>query len=425
MTTGLYQTHQERSYWEKFSDVTFFIWIVCIFFDERSAVGRLSLAIFMGIVVLFIFFKAADIKKEFNYPSAVNLFFLSYFAFYAYNYWRIYINGIILSFNVAAPMLKTIGINGIFLYLVYKYCVMKNNMEQVLRIYVYAELISIATVIVQSGNSIFSGRLGGAVEVNANSIALAAITCLIIILYSNSKKRSILNLLLIAAYVGIIMLTGSRKGLLGMAMGIFMHFGMDKGYKRIINILLVILSLFVVYLLVMNVDFLYDIAGHRLEALFSYFKGERFNEASLASRGNYTHLGWKYIGKRIWTGYGLDCFRMLKGAYGTYSHNNYLELMFGCGLIGTLLYYLGYLYILFGHLKLYFKHKIMDAKPYIILMVIQIFLEYAIVTYFERTGILVVVLSLAAMQLLKSKIDVDKEIEENAKGAKKVDKKSI
>ena len=425
MTTDLYTTQKQKSGWESLADVAFFTWLVTAFFSERSSIGRLSLLFFMGSVALFIFFKAADIKKINNLPSAVNMYFEAYVVFYIYNFWRIHINGIIMNYILAADMLKTVGINGIFLYFVYKYCVMKNDMEKILRVYVIAQMISIAVVIIRSGGGILTGRLGSESGVSANVIALVSINCIVIILHRMSKKSSMMNVFLILFYMAVILLTGSRKGLIGMAMGFFLYFSMDKGYKKIRNILFAIIIVVISYLLIMNVDFLYDIAGHRVEALFSYFKGESFNEASLSSRDDYTQLGWKYVGKRLWSGYGLDCFRLLKGAYGTYSHNNYLELMFGCGLIGTVLYYVGYVYVLFGHLKLYFIHKLNDVKPYIVIMVVQMFLEYANVTYFERTSIIFVVISLGALQLLKSKINITEGKDKDAKNIKEIDEKSV
>lgn len=404
MTTDLYTTQKQKSGWESLADVAFFMWIVTAFFNERSAIGRLGLLFFMGSVALFIFFKAADIKKINNIPSAVNMYFVTYFLFFCYNYWRIYINGIIISYITASDMLKTIGINGIFLYFVYKYCVMKNDMEKILRVYVIAQMISILIVIVQSGGSLFSGRLGDAAEINANTIALVTINCIVILLYLNTKKSNTMNIFLILLGLGVIMLTGSRKGLIGMSMGFFLYFGMDKGVKKIRNIFFAIVIVVIAYLLIMNIEPLYDIAGHRVEALLSYFKGESYNEGSLDSRDKIAVIGWKYVARNPIFGYGIGCFGLMKGTHGLYSHNNYLELMFGCGIIGTALYYLGYLYILFGHLKLYIKHKIMDSKPYIVLMITRMFLEYAYVSYFERTSILFVVISLAALQISKSKI---------------------
>jgi len=49
-------------------------------------------------------------------------------------------------------------------------------------------------------------------------------------------------------------------------------------------------------------------------------------------------------------GIGLDQYRVIS-VYGTYSHNNYVELLVNLGLIGLLLYYSIHLFILFSCLK--------------------------------------------------------------------------
>ena len=305
---------------------------------------------------------------------------------------------------VADAMFDTLCLNFIFIYCVYKYCVLKKKMDGILNIYVIANMIIMAIIIAVSGKEILSGRLGGAMDINANVVALAMINCLVIAMHKNAKEKKAVNTIIMIICVGSILLTGSRKGLVGMALALVLYQVMDKGWKKYKNLFIVAVVMVFAYFLIMNVEQLYDIAGHRVEALLSYFKGEKFNEASLETRDRIAGVGWKYVWKSPWFGYGLNNFGILRGTYGLYSHNNYLELMFGCGIIGTSLYYLGYLYVLFGHLKLYLKHKVVDSKLYVILLVIQMFLEYAYVSYFTRKNLLFIIISLSALQIAKSKI---------------------
>jgi len=325
-------------------------------------------------------------------------------AFIYYNHETINYSPYILDMTISRAMYRTLWINFIFIYFMYRYCILKDKMNEVLNIYVITNMIIMAVIIVGSGKEILSGRLGGAMEVNANVVALAMINCLVIAMHKNASDKKTINTIVMIVCIGAILLTGSRKGLIGMAMGLVLYQGMSKGLKKYKNLFIVAVIVVAAYFLIMNVEPLYNIAGHRVEALLSYFKGESFDEASLDSRDKIAEVGWKYVWKNPWLGYGLGCFGLMKGTYGLYSHNNYLELMFGCGLIGTALYYLGYLYVLIGHLKLYYKHKVMDSKPYIVLMITRMFLEYAYVSYFERIIILFVVISLAALQISKSKI---------------------
>lgn len=411
MATKYRVGNENKNFIEALADIAFFAWIILTFFLERNIVGRLALAAFAGSVVLYMIIKGTISGNVKSKLTIANLYFLSYVLFLVYNDWNTNYGPHVLNRGVADAMFGTLCLNFIFIYCVYKYCVLKDKMEEILNLYVIANMIIMAMIIVVSGKGILSGRLGGAMDVNANIVALAMINCLIITMHKNTKEKKAINMLIMCICVVSILLTGSRKGLIGMAIGLVLYQCMDKGFKKYKNLFIVAVIMVVAYYLIMNVEPLYNIAGERVEALLSYFKGESYKEASLDTRDAYAQLGWKYVGKNLWMGYGLNNFSVLKGAYGVYSHNNYLELLFGCGIVGTAFYYLGYLYVVLGHLKLYLKHKIIDSKPYIILMIIQIFLEYAYVSYFERKSILFVVLSLAALQLLKSKIQ--SEVKEN------------
>ncbi len=406
---------EKKHFLESFVDLAFFAWIILTFFLERNIVGRITLAVFAGTVVLFMILRGTISGNLQSKLTIANLYFFSYALFLFYNHWNVNYGPYVLNRGVADAMFGTLCLNFIFIYCVYKYCVLKNKMEEVLNLYVIANMVIMAIIIAVSGKGLLSGRLGGAMDVNANVVALAMINCLIVVMHKNAKEKKAINMVIMIVCIGSILLTGSRKGLIGMAMGLVLYQGMNKGFKKYKNLFIVAVVVVIAYFLIMNIEPLYNIAGHRVEALLSYFKGESFDEGSLDVRDAYAQLGWKYIGRNLWYGYGLNCFSVLKGSFGVYSHNNYLELLFSCGIIGTALYYLGYLYVLFGHLKLYLKHKYIDSKPYIILTIVQMFLEYAYVSYFERTNILFVIISLGALQLAKSKIHSEGRNDEKIK----------
>ena len=404
MATKYRVGNENKHFLESLVDLAFFAWIILTFFLERNIVGRISLGVFAGTVVLFMLLRDRISGNLQSKLTIANLYFFSYALFLFYNHWNVNYGPYVLNRGVADAMFNTLCLNFIFIYCVYKYCVLKKKMDGILNIYVIANMIIMAIIIAVSGKEILSGRLGGAMDINANVVALAMINCLIIAMHKNAKEKKAINTIIMIICVGSILLTGSRKGLVGMALALVLYQVMDKGWKKYKNLFIVAVVMIFAYFLIMNVEQLYDIAGHRVEALLSYFKGEKFNEASLETRDRIAGVGWKYVWKSPWFGYGLNNFGILRGTYGLYSHNNYLELMFGCGIIGTSLYYLGYLYVLFGHLKLYLKHKVVDSKLYVILLVIQMFLEYAYVSYFTRKNLLFIIISLSALQIAKSKI---------------------
>jgi len=64
---------------------------------------------------------------------------------------------------------------------------------------------------------------------------------------------------------------------------------------------------------------------------------------STGERRYFIELGWNYFMQNPLFGYGIDNFRLVAR---TYSHNNYIELLFSVGLIGTTLFYSIYYYLL-------------------------------------------------------------------------------
>ncbi len=425
MATKYRVGNENKHFIESFADFTFFAWIVTAFLYERHAIGRIFLLIFVIGVAGFIVLRGKISNKMNTTLSAFNFFFVTYAGFIVYNYLLINYSAETINPALSRLMFNTVCINFGFIYCVYRYCILKNNMEFVLKIYVIAQMINVLLVAITTGKDIFSGRLGASLGVNANLISTVLITCIPILLHSNSKKKNWMNMFLILASIFFIMLTGSRKGLIGIALAFGLYFCMSGGLKAVKNLAISAVVMVIVYILVMNVEVLYNIAGKRLEALLSFAQGESFDESSLASRDAYIQLGWKMIGRNPWIGHGLDSFRELRGAYGTYSHNNYVELLFGCGIIGTALYYLGYLYILFGHIILLLKHKIEDSKPFIVIIVSQIILEYTVVSYFQRQNIVFIAIGLAALQLFKAKVKGRLKEDESIKQVEESSKESI
>ncbi len=403
MSTNLsFSVPKEKAAVAFFSDWAFCAWVIIAFLFERTIGGRLSLAIFCGFSFLNMI--------TFNYKvmgrkelSAINPYFMCYICFLLYVIWHIKYSGMVVSEITANSMFKTLCINGLFYYFLYKYLIIKDDTQGTLRMYTRLFLLCVIGFIAKAGGQIFDERVGEEIGINSNSIALVCVNCIIIISNISKEKRTLTDKIALFGFILFVLVSGSRKGIFGIIIALFVDSFLGFGIKKMKKVAIAALCVVVIYILIMNVPVFYNIMGYRVEALFSYFKGSAFDESSLEVRVSFVELGWSYILERPWFGYGLDCFRELDRAYGTYSHNNYVELLYGVGIIGTVIYYIGYLYILIGHLKLFFK-KHTETKIFIIFMVVQLCLEYAYVSYYARQNIFIVIVSLAALQLAKSKL---------------------
>ena len=104
---------------------------------------------------------------------------------------------------------------------------------------------------------------------------------------------------------------------------------------------------------VFNVPLLYENVGERLVFTVKTLLGTaRPNELemSILERSGMIRDGARLFLQRPLLGYGLDCFRFASGL-GTYSHNNYVEILFGVGIPGIITYYSMYFFPLVKGIK--------------------------------------------------------------------------
>lgn len=132
---------------------------------------------------------------------------------------------------------------------------------------------------------------------------------------------------------------------------------------------------------------LYNLIGYRVEPVLQYLNAENYEEASMETRVDYIELGWLESQKEPFWGHGLSSFQKLKKSYGTYSHCNYVEILYSLGWIGAIIYYLPYVVSLLKAPK-FFKKARKYAGLALAILVPYIICDYFRVTYFSRTDII-------------------------------------
>jgi O-antigen ligase len=204
----------------------------------------------------------------------------------------------------------------------------------------------------------------------------------------NKKQTKIQDVFTIVLFVIVLLFTASRKGLLIVSSGWYILLCF-RNPKAIIKNTLIYGSVAVIALIVLlNVDFLYDVVGYRLEALFFFFQGQDYEEASLFTRNHYLQYAWENSQDSLFFGHGLDCFRVLPKSYGVYSHNNYLELIFSTGFVGLVIYYSTSLSILFKIPKfIKCDHKVVHLL--LAILIPYLLCDFMNVTYFTRRMLVV------------------------------------
>ncbi len=225
---------------------------------------------------------------------------------------------------------------------------------------------------------------------NLNEVAQRCVFAFIISLYygfldkSTAKWRipAILNSVLCFS---VIMFTGSKKGLIVAVISVFImfwYYSREKTLRtRILYILVGILIIALVILIISNIPVFANLK-ERFIILFETLTGN-ITEDSLSDlrRLNFIKRGWAYFTDNIFFGGGI-CYSA--NLFGTYAHNNYIEMLVNFGLIGFIIYYYGYVVILADLYRVRGKSNINSRILFIVLMCAIATADMGVVTYYDR-----------------------------------------
>lgn len=369
--------NRSKSFFEKSLGfvLTLYITSVIIFFQNYIWVTYL-----MGGMLIAVFFILMVFKKNANIKTNAVIVLYGFFSFLAIisSFWAvsfdtsmsksfqmmyILINMYVIYNSIKIYHLEREFIYGILLGALGNYILLLSSLRVPFEI--YSDFRAIGTV------------------GNANILALLmnfsiVVTILYILLYK--PKRLFLTYLSANFFLALYMIfiTASKKGL-SLAVIIVILF-IIINIKSIKNIVIItVLGLVALLFFQANVD-----QGEFFEQLG--LLTIRFNEAisvlegrsqggSTGERIHFIELGLNLLQERPFLGFGIDNYRMFSR---TYSHNNYIEVLVGMGIIGFIILVSMYISVLYKIIKI--KNKYLK---YILLitMVGLILLDMAMVSY--------------------------------------------
>jgi O-antigen ligase len=245
----------------------------------------------------------------------------------------------------------------------------------------------------------FDGFIGSVTGYNTNDVGLALSICFIISFYKAFVKGKHLMYILSAVSFLTAILTSSRKALFMCVLSIIMIVAFNyraKNYvlRLLISICLVILSVILIY----EIPQLYQSIGVRLDSMISFFMNDKNSDSSLALRETYINLAKSFFFEKPVIGHGINNFGYLNRLMGnifTYAHNNYLEIAADLGVVGLVVYYWFYLYLLIRLIKQTLNgHK--TALLYLPLILLLVIFEYGMVNYYKMQVHLVIASAFAA-----------------------------
>lgn len=312
--------------------------------------------------------------------------FIIYALFLFFCWYNIY-TGNVISENTAQSMWVVIARNFIFLIFLYQY-LLRTDLERLKVLFfiscVWASAITLVMNYLTTGSFVMrdvEGSINGNLQAVNNAIILGWLYCT----KSLSKISKIRTVFMLFLFLFCI-LAGTRKAIIILVMIVIFYTMLREPSLILKNGLKLTLICGAIIFLLLKVDLIYNIIGDRFEQLSKYFDNSGDVDASTETRSRFIELGFSYFLLRPFDGYGIDCFREIQGSYGTYSHNNYVELLFGIGIWGTISYYSMYLIPLFKSVK---RYRLSKHNTYVVLgMTIALaclFADYGMVSYFDRS----------------------------------------
>jgi len=100
-----------------------------------------------------------------------------------------------------------------------------------------------------------------------------------------------------------------------------------------------------IYLLITKVGALREILGTRIESAIAAIFYDQQIDGSINTRVAMRTLAMEYFSQRKIFGYGINFFGRVS-PWHVYSHNNFTEILSGCGIVGFCIYYSRYLWLL-------------------------------------------------------------------------------
>lgn len=224
---------------------------------------------------------------------------------------------------------------------------------------------------------------------NGNEIGMNAAMALMMILYLFPKAKNLFlkmyYCIIVSVSLYLIYWMGSRKTIVFLILGVCGVILLKKPKKIIKNLLLVCCIITVSWNLLMEVPSLYQNVGWRLEALTFSITGKGKADSSTLLREKYIEVGIDSFKKSPIIGYGVASFSEInehKTNHHTYSHNNFIEVAVGLGIIGFVSYYWIYVYLIIKYLKLFIhKRTSFLVNVLFVLFILYLATQVGLVTY--------------------------------------------
>jgi len=246
---------------------------------------------------------------------------------------------------------------------------------------------------------------------NANTIGMCASYSIVInVYYVLYRKIKPIDFAMLPTIV-LLIVSESRKAIAIVVMGVFALILLKNINNK--NILRTMFRIVFISALLIGIIFLlsrlpvFSPITAKFKNLISLLQGnESRGTSSSWIRLAYIDLGWKLFKAHPWVGIGIANANIYTSMYygnNHYLHNNFIELLACGGIIGFLIYYSMWIYLLYVFIK---NRNYKDSKYNIcfILLIIHMVMDYGLVSYYSKgTYVFLFLFWLEAKQLIDKK----------------------
>lgn len=254
-------------------------------------------------------------------------------------------------------------------------------------------------------------------KINSNSFGIIAGYLFGFMLYAAKKAqwKKILPNVMVGVLLVIVLLTGSRKALIMVALFVvafFLFWTPEKGsVDMLLRIVGIAVLIVVAMVLIMKVDVFYNSIGQRVESLLKYWMTGDESDASAITRTNMINIALDlFLNLNPIFGIGLNNFKYMSG-YMTYAHNNYVEILCSLGVVGMLVYYGPMIYFTIRAFILWRK-RVPGAILPLSILILQLVNDAGQVSYYSFSIQIFLGIAIGYIYQMQRKLDEQRREEE-------------
>lgn len=223
-----------------------------------------------------------------------------------------------LNSSTSITVIKTFTLLFIILFLLDDQLNSSEDLEKYVKLFLISLFIMIIYVIINLDLKSFQLAQHGEASTglwNGNDIGMKCALYIILILYFLSNNKRILRhiFLIISLIFPFVLLyyTASRKAILMTILGVSLFYYLKYPNKKIRNIIVISLGIYIVFELMINNEALYNTIGWRMKGALALFNNRGQIDSSTLLRKRYIDIGIDAWKKSPILGYGIANFSII------------------------------------------------------------------------------------------------------------------